>query len=711
MQFTVDDFENDFDLKDFIERISRSSTGSGIRGKPESFNPQALHVTFEEAIDSLQSVLKSTENRVNTIEETCKTEEYEHRKRLQSLQKALDTAIDRFEDLDQRVNFVATKVVHVGDQLEGVNMPRSHDVEAQKLMSYFSEYMADRDPLVIVVEDPNKPYPMHYIKVAEAADIIQNLYHLSQDLPTEGFENVKSRINEKYKEVENRLKCEFAVAHQAKDVKKMKDISNTLAPFKGYNQCIEDFITACQRNQFTSVNAFDDILRICERAYDIIKEVFSDYNHIMATLVENIFDGHVKEYVHTNLDKLYQNDKEKYLKSLYDYYDRFHKVTSIITKKYDLSSEVSIVNKSKKSIFGSYMEDYISVEVKHLRDMFDNSISSYYSSIGHQKRQIATGGLSQAFLKRSTDTSGIGDESLVSQEVAINMLSESRNAILRCHLLAPKLSLPNYIWQIFEVLLEKLCLDHISYAIDISLQMIPSSSPNTQPDGRFCDVSGQANAIIQLLKKHFNENVLPVIGSTAIYDSSIQKRNAILQQLEEKIDQGLEKSVQAAISWLKHILSTEQKKTDFRPEDSKIVVELTTPACSSCIQFIRLQRKLIKSCLDGKNVEEVLKEFGVRFHRILYDHLQQFAYNSMGGMFALADVHSYQDCIKEFQIPLLDKLFSTLHALCKLLVTNPENIRQLCCEEQLASMDRNVLQQFANLRTDYKTARLAKHFQ
>lgn len=40
--------------------------------------------------------------------------------------------------------------------------------------------------------------------------------------------------------------------------------------------------------------------------------------------------------------------------------------------------------------------------------------------------------------------------------------------------------------------------------------------------------------------------------------------------------------------------------------------------------------KQIKSCIDGKNGENVLEELGVRLHGIIYEHLLQFSYNSAG---------------------------------------------------------------------------------
>ena len=52
----------------------------------------------------------------------------------------LQSASGLFQELDDRINYVATKVVHLGDQLEGINTPRSRAIEAQELMKYFDEF-------------------------------------------------------------------------------------------------------------------------------------------------------------------------------------------------------------------------------------------------------------------------------------------------------------------------------------------------------------------------------------------------------------------------------------------------------------------------------------------------------------------------------------------------------------------------------------------
>ena len=59
-----------------------------------------------------------------------------------------------FQKLDERISYVATKVVHLGDQLEGVNTPRARAVEAQRLMNYLAEFLTEQPLTSPVLIDP-----------------------------------------------------------------------------------------------------------------------------------------------------------------------------------------------------------------------------------------------------------------------------------------------------------------------------------------------------------------------------------------------------------------------------------------------------------------------------------------------------------------------------------------------------------------------------
>ena len=66
----------------------------------------------------------------------------------------MQAAFSHFQDLADRISVVATKVVHLGDQLEGVNTPRARAVEAKRLMSYLSEFLTEEPPKSAIFTDP-----------------------------------------------------------------------------------------------------------------------------------------------------------------------------------------------------------------------------------------------------------------------------------------------------------------------------------------------------------------------------------------------------------------------------------------------------------------------------------------------------------------------------------------------------------------------------
>lgn len=60
---------------------------------------------------------------------------------------------------------------------------------------------------------------------------------------------------------------------------------------QGYGQCIETFITESQLGAYLRPDPFDDVLPLCTRSSEVIAEVFSNPDTVMAKLVQNIFHG------------------------------------------------------------------------------------------------------------------------------------------------------------------------------------------------------------------------------------------------------------------------------------------------------------------------------------------------------------------------------------------------------------------------------------
>lgn len=704
---TFEDFQGDFDAYEYVERLASTVAGGGSKGGADAFDPRALSDVFEKTIHELTALDAKMQGRINKLEELCVKEQEEHKQKVKELETTYKTASSLFQELDDRINYVATKVVHLGDQLEGINTPRSRAIEAQELMKYFDEFATGK----LSSRDFNDQF-----QINEAANIIQKLSLIAQELPSERFDAVKKKIKECHDGVEEALIKEFENAHHQGSISRMRSCAETLLPFKGYSQCIDSFIKQSQKGQFRSADVFQDVMPLCEQVHSMVEKVFGNNAEVvMGKLVQNIHEDVLKKHVESKLGN-FGSDKEQSLKNLQTLYERAKKLGEKLSV-YKLGSDSNFLERLRKNLFSEYLSSYIRTELAFLSEKSTAILEKYYHSINHEKREkpTGTGLISQEISKRiplrmhanSLDST---KETLLSQDVAVSLLQENKMALKRCELLSSPSDVAASGVDIYHKLLYHLCIEHIDYALNLTLQALPSADPKLPPEGLFFKVVEQANAIFHLLEKHFTDCVIGLVASSPVYAECVRKKKEVMNMMESKLDSGIDRILTSMTGWCKNIMSTEQKKSDFRPEEHELGLVQRTTACAKTCDFINSQLSFIQESLDGKNLESVLTEFGTRIHRQLYEHLQQFQYTSIGGMVAICDISEYRSCIKAFKIPLLVKLFDKLYSLTNLLVVQPENLKQVCTEEQLATLDKAVLQQFVQLRVDYRTAKLAKYF-
>ncbi|TMS21203.1 Exocyst complex component 5 [Larimichthys crocea] len=686
MATTAQLFEEPFDADEYIERLAWRTPGGGSKGGAEAFDPKRLLEEFENHIEELKQLDEKIQRRVEKLEHQCHREAKEFAHKVQDLQRSNQVAFQHFQELDEHISYVATKVCHLGDQLEGVNTPRQRAVEAQRLMTYFNEFL-DGDLRSDVFNNPDK--------IKEAADIIQKLHLIAQELPFDRFADVKAKIASKYHDLERQLIQEFTVAQRRGEIGRMREVAAVLLHFKGYAHCVDVYIKQCQEGAYIRNDVFEDTAVLCQRVNKQVGEVFSSPETVMAKLIQNIFENKLQAHVREKLDETRHSDVEQYLKNLYDLYTR---TTALATKltEFNLGSDKhTFLSKLIKSIFSSYLESYIDMEREYLRTRGAMILQRYYDSKNHQKRLIGTGSiqeLKERIRQRTNlplgpiiDTHG---ETFLSPELGCQPAAGDTFQILQTCPRTPSQSsccwLTTSVW------------NTSTYALEIGLSAIPS------PDAKnanlyFLDVVQQANSIFHLFDKQFNDQLMPLISSSPKLAECLQKKKEVIEQMEVKLDTGIDRTINCMVGQMKHILATEQKKTDFRPEDENNVMIQYTAACSKVCAYVSRQVEHVRKSMDGKNVDTVLTELGVRFHRLIHEHLQQYSYSSMGGMLAICDVAEYRRCAKDFRVPLVLQLFDTLHALCNLLVVAPDNLKQVCSGEQLTNLDRNLLHAFVQL--------------
>ncbi|KAG7202557.1 hypothetical protein KM043_009753 [Ampulex compressa] len=706
MQQYMKELEQDpFDPEEFVERLAWRTVNDTKDDGKTSFDPVIVHETFLQAIKDLQVLQERQQKKCDRLEAALKEEEARHLLEVLNLQEKNKHGIDLFHQLDERINLVATKVLHLGDQLENVNTPRARAVEAQKLMRHFSEFLSPGPLTDPIFADKSS--------LDEAADVIQKLHLIAQELPVEKFEHAKKKISVKYDEIERNLIEEFVRAHNREDATRMKELASVLAHFKGYSQCIDAFIEQSQMGSFGGKDVFQDVIPMCTKYHELMQQVFLNPEQVMAKFVLNIYHLRLQKYAVAKLaDK---TDSDKYLRNLYDLYTRTVKL-SMELKAFNMGTDDTYLTKLTRNIFQKYLDTYITIEVKALREKSTALLIEYYESKNHQKKQLQTGGFQelrrdlQAVLSARTNINiaqieNYGGETFLSEELAIALLQRSKGAFQRCQLLSQPNDISANTLQILDILLQYLISEHVDYALELGLQSVPIPESRAQPEIHFFNVARQCNAIVRLLEEQFNDSVVPLIASTPKHGEGVLKKNVILDQVNAKLETGLDRSINAIVGWVKVFLQNEQRKTDFKPETD--VDTLNTPACLTVVQFVTNMIRHIRNTLDGKNLENVLTELGVRFHKVIYDHLQQFQFNSAGAMCAICDMNEYRKCVKELEVDVVTSSFDTLHALCNLLLVKPENLKQVCTGDQLVTLDRGVLVNFIQLRTDYKTQKLA----
>ncbi|XP_065833426.1 exocyst complex component 5-like [Oscarella lobularis] len=709
MDFRERDFEEPFDVVQFVEDLSSQANrsharrrrapkdGGGGDANDNDYSSAVLLKAFEQAVEDTKALEEKTERRVDKVVKVCQEDERRHKSVVADVGTRFGMRLQHFQELEERINGIATKVVHLGDQLEGLNATRMRSERARSTMLYFSEFFSGDAPTSSIFTDATK--------LAKAAEVMHKLHFLCQDLPDGKFFKVKQRIAVKYVDIERELEQDFEAAHVRNDTHYMKTCADSLLPFnRGYNQCVRKFIYHCQEGAFLTGDIFGNVYTLTGQVQRIAKAVFSTADTVLIQFVQDVFERRLRNHVKKELES--KTVLEDQLKTLYDLYTCTQR-TALKLKDYKLAPDLGFYNRLTQSVFANLLSSYIKKEVKFLTERCRQILDEHYESIGHQ-RQKGGGGL--RIRKPDPSAAAKPGETFLSSDVITGILSESKLALKRCEALSVSSEVANNAEEIFNVVLENLCGVYMEYAVDMALAGLPSAEPKSRPDIVLFQTIEQASQQFNLLEKHVLDCLLPLVSSSTAHGHCMRKKKTAIDQLEQKLDEGLDRALNSIVGWAKRILSDEQKKADFKPEDSGNMPLSSSKACLNVCTFLEEQRQTLFSSVDGRNRMMVMMELGTRFHRMIVDHLQQFTFNSLGGMTAICDVNEYRRTVKKFEIPLLNNLFQVLHSLCNLFIQAPAHLKQVCSEEPLSLLDKSVLLIFLQLRSDYKSSKLAKHF-
>uniref|UniRef100_A0AC35TJQ8 Exocyst complex component 5 n=1 Tax=Rhabditophanes sp. KR3021 TaxID=114890 RepID=A0AC35TJQ8_9BILA len=692
----VQDLEQEpFDVTDFVERLAWR-----INGSSDEFDAVNLKNKFEEEIGSLQLLSDQFQGKINVKDAELKHVKQQYMLSLQEAHERNATILDKLKRVEGTMAEVSTKVVHLGDQLETVHATRAKAFDALQLIKHFNEFVADQPLASNIFTDPER--------LLESAQIIHKLSSIAQELDKDKFGKIQQRISNKYSEIEEMMIDEFM---KSTEVKHLREITDILIEFQRYNDLLDKFVDQVQTSAARGNSVFNDILDMCKKKAGVIEQIFPNPASVMSKLILNAYNRRLEEEVHMKLKHLKGVDDEQYLSSLQDLYSRTLRLNEEL-QQLKHKPDGQFVNLITSNLFNFYLKTYIVDEETYFNEQCNNILQRFYESKGHQKRNLTTGGLQE--LKRDLNArlrnvENFGDETFLSEEVAINILQEIRNAFSRSKTLCPSNKKVEVMKNLYELLVKYLYREHVLYAIELIISSIPISEPKTEPASNFFPVVQKASTITHLFVKQFDDSILPLLEDRTVQQECESAKNGTLRNLETRINVGLEKQINAITGYIRYTLSTEQKKTDFKPDEessnSNISVTFT---CNIICSYLSKMYAVVKDSLDGANLTTVLTEVGIRVYRMLFAHIHNFSYSINGSILLLCDINEYRRTVATWKISEVNEHMETLHALVNLLVVVPGNLEQAFNSPLLAEYDRETLFTILLLRHDAKNIAIVK---
>ena len=197
---------------------------------------------------------------VINLESKCGEAERAHKLKLRELHESQETAVvETFQHLDERIQTVATKAMHIGDRLEAVNRQRERTIEAKSMMVYFEQFEEGT---------PDKVFTDR-AQIHRGAELIHKLSNLASELgASTKLAQARTAIQHTYADIEQRVMEMFAEAREQRNYTAMKECAESLYAFKGYTKCMETYVNL--HPFFSSTQEYQPTARGAQQLFDDI---------------------------------------------------------------------------------------------------------------------------------------------------------------------------------------------------------------------------------------------------------------------------------------------------------------------------------------------------------------------------------------------------------------------------------------------------------
>uniref|UniRef100_A0A1I8FUA3 Exocyst complex component 5 n=1 Tax=Macrostomum lignano TaxID=282301 RepID=A0A1I8FUA3_9PLAT len=480
--------------------------------------------------------------------------------------------------------------------------------------------------------------------------------------------------------------------------------------FKAYSRCTERFVTESLKTlPYLDSDVHRELKQCVSRTMESARLIFASPEPVMCDFIQAIFSKRLKDLVANRFRQVDPNDRTAYLKVLESVHQENRRACDDLA---ELHLGVDLA-KLSHTLFLPYLSGYFQVERENLNERCQMVLDSITRSRGMwrrkeasvllflardvlQQQQVGPHNLLQHIFSGASEEQGAGRVLLCGLSVA-NIVAEVSQSCSRCRHLSQSSEFFQRAKELADIFFRYIYDEHVTYGLRLAALGLPQTDEVAQrPNLSFLEAVRESQYDFSSVREQVQE-----------------RRRAISCGLEAQIQQGLERTLAAIVGHVRHLLNSEQKAADFRPpiggsDGGASISGGATHACAQVCAYISGHVVGRLAFLDGKNGQLFRDELGIRLYRCLVEHLHKFKYSLSGGLQALCDLTEYMACLKPVRHSgfLVDghDLYDVLCKLLNLLVIQPANLHDICEEESLRSLSREVKQSFIMLRTDSGSA-------
>ena len=475
----------------------------------------------------------------------------------------------------------------------------------------------------------------------------------------------------------------------------------------------------------------DEVKIVMQEESFIIKRAFPYYETVLIKFIQRVFQQSIQQRLEMVLDKATTISSLAFLRSLHA--SRAYisalvedlKTHGLTEHPEPCSAQISqTLDQQLEELFVPYLvgNSYIDRERRSLDEMYNSLLFKF--TIYHSRRKKAPTGFMAAIAQQGTqliasakdaymerlessdltptqkrmmlrvariqdsgsnknDIEVSEQDGVLSVAYAKRMIGWLAESVRRTLEMGSASETPKDVNILLNLLLTTMGQVYVETALDAALDAATSQeNSKTEPDLSYLPNLRPAVTITNLMSRFITTVLIRLAESNTTVRRNMEAQSKMaLEATERKANAVIKSTMDVALNWVSKLLTTTQKKLDFRPRDNDLeglVDSLQTPTCQAICTFLAARVALFaRQAVDGANLEVFASELALAAHRLLFEHFKKFQVNATGGLMVTKDIAKYVSTLKEW--PLTKEVEQSLEVLTEvgyLFIIGPEALRE-----------------------------------